>query len=148
MNSIFSFIHSYNCCLFCPVFNFSLSRQLRISGLIDIIKWWRNILFSTQTVNQNYLIKKNCATPTITTSLPYRRVCLKPFRALSLTANTITAKLTNRFTMIYRFRLITLDWQLLFSYFWWSLPLMCLQRQSPRSVVLILFVLLSHDEVT
>ena len=69
----------------------------------------RSILFSTQTLNQNYLVSQNCATPTITTSLPYRGVCLKPSHALNLTANTITAKLTNRFTMIYCFRLITLD---------------------------------------
>ena len=47
ISGISSFIHSYDCCLFRSVFNFSLSRQLRISGLIDITKWWRNILFST-----------------------------------------------------------------------------------------------------
>ena len=141
-SGISSFIHSYDCCLFRSVFNFSLSRQLRIGGLIDITKWWRNILFSTQTLNQNHLISQNCETPIITPSLPYRGVCLKPSRALSLTANTITAKLTNIFTMIYRFRLITLDWQLLFSYFWWSLSLIWLQSQSPRPTTVVLILCL------
>ena len=56
-------------------------------------------------------------------------------RHLSLTANNITAKLTNQFIQT---GLRTFDWQQLFTWLWWWLPLTLWKRQSPLPTTVLL----------
>ena len=56
-------------------------------------------------------------------------------RHLSLTANNIAAKSTNQFKQT---GLRTFDWQHLFTWLWWWLPLRLSKRQSPLPTTVLL----------
>ena len=56
-------------------------------------------------------------------------------RHLNLTANNTTAKLTNQFIQT---GLSIFDWQQLFTWLWWWLPLWLSKRQSPLPTTVVL----------
>ena len=62
-------------------------------------------------------------------------------RHLSLSADKITAEMTNQFLQT---GIRTFDWQQLFSCLWWWLPLRLSKRQSPLPTIVLIRTKLTH----
>ena len=109
---------------------------------LTLESWFTNL---EQTPLKHYRHHTNDSFTTLTlqtneqndlTSLTDRdRPITTDLRHLSLTANNITAKLTNQCTQT---GLSTFDWQQPFTWLWWWLPLRLSKRQSPLPTTVLL----------
>ena len=83
---------------------------------------------TTQTTHSRQYHKKRTEQNDLTLLTDRDRPITTDLRHSCLTANYITAKLTNQFIQT---GLRTFDWQQLFTWLWWWLPLRLSKRQSP-----------------
>ena len=88
-----------------------------------------------QTTHSRHWYYKRTEQNDLTSPTDRDRPITTDLRHLSLTANNITAKLTNQCTQT---GLSTFDWQQPFTWLWWWLPLRLSKRQSPLPTTVLL----------
>ena len=94
-----------------------------------------------QTTHSRHWYYKRTEQNDLTSPTDRDRPITTDLRHLSLTANNITAKLTNQCTQT---GLSTFDWQQPFTWLWWWLPLRLSKRQSPLPTTVLLRTILTQ----